>query len=601
MQAERYLKDLDILITRQLGHHEPLPDGDQRRWQRKASDTASRARAIARADPRQVAGAVLRAHQATTSAVPEVAIQPLFHALSAGPLMRHAADGRIEWTPTLSDASPALERVLAAAAKTRLPALERLRYAVDATDPYSRQDLLAAGPLTDRARHVPAQLWWSWRALLAPRRHTNDTQPATALSQLLCLIGRLGTVADAARALNGGANHQPAQLEVATRCRLSASTQEALILLARHLDETSAPIDYARRRERFSNRDILSSEHWRALCEGSGRPHNVAALVSANHFVRELLTGTHAETTTSTHEERTAYQRFRRWLSPTIVHALHDHAAKQLADAGIDEPITWSPPLALLRDLNIPQGPDRDRRRPGSTSAFEPVARKRSPKRVDRPRRKPTPPPPQRRKLDVEAVRAAYIEQRKPLRLIAQQFGCSREVVSRVLRDEAGITLRKTTPRFDIDERWFCDRYFLDLLTTEQIADLIGCSQSSVERFARNRGITLRARGSSSALMAARERSTFDGPDILKAAMTDSHASQRLERFQLAAKASTLGAAAARAGIDPITLTVQIRRLEDAIGSRLLERAQRGRPMRLTATGRELLTALELFRDGRAA
>lgn len=186
------------------------------------------------------------------------------------------------------------------------------------------------------------------------------------------------------------------------------------------------------------------------------------------------------------------------------------------------------------------------------------------------------------------SIAGDYVARGRSMAVIATDRGCSRQTVARIVREEAGVTPRTNTRRWHIDEPWFRRRYFDDGQTTETIAAELGCSQSTVERFARERAITLRKRGGRHQVAVP----PAGAQAILRRAVTDAHSLQRLARFRLLAAGATISAVAASEGLSASTFVTQLQRLERDCGRRLLTRAERGKPLRVTAAGRQLLAAM---------
>ena len=91
-------------------------------------------------------------------------------------------------------------------------------------------------------------------------------------------------------------------------------------------------------------------------------------------------------------------------------------------------------------------------------------------------------------------------------------------------------------------------------------------------------------------------------PTLLRPALNDSHGWERLRRFAEVSTYPTITAATAALGLKQGPLTTQIHRLERDLGSQLLQRAERGRPMRLTALGTQVVAAYNgLGRDRTAS
>lgn len=588
VSVEQLWADIEILTIRQLRSNRSTTATDEpQRWQLRAVDPLTRVRLITRSTPTQLGRAVLHVHRARQGTTADDTLSALLPLIKMGPLLRQKSDGRIEWTPTLRGASQALSRGLLVAAAPRMAAVERLRYGLGTLRPYEPSDIDTCPPLIERARSVPTHIWPSWRSTLAPSSRGDDTKAAAALSRALCLVGRRGTPAEAARTVAAPGRPDRLSLPSWLGRRFDPNLQSALVLLARYLDEGAAPIDYTRRRETFHRGKLIGATDWRAIRSRTRTNYPDDSLAVANHYLRELITGTHAETRLRSQQERGRYQQFRRRLPPAVAHELHAHAASVLEGRGIEEPVIWEPPLGLVKPLSIPRTTiDADRNRASCVAPCgEPVATTKAARWEKTTRLQD--------RIDAVAIRRAYTEDRLSLSAIATANRCSRNTVSRILRDQTGLALRDKTRRWLIDDAWFRDRYFTDLMTVKQVAAEIGCSPGTVGRFARENGIELRRRGSRSQLTGARQRATFDGPALLRRVLTDEHSLQRLERFRSIAEATTLTAAAEMTGISQGTMVTQLQRLERDLGTRLVIRAKRGQPMRLTRTGRQLAGAID--------
>jgi transposase-like protein len=119
-----------------------------------------------------------------------------------------------------------------------------------------------------------------------------------------------------------------------------------------------------------------------------------------------------------------------------------------------------------------------------------------------------------------------------------------------------------------------------------------GMSRANMERWAHRHHIPIRTRGGASHNSALRlAEQAARTPAILRKALTSPYAWQRLERFAAAVRYPTLHEAARARGVTPAALIKQIQRLEKDLGQQLLERAERGHPMKLTPFGHKVATA----------
>jgi DNA-binding transcriptional LysR family regulator len=90
-------------------------------------------------------------------------------------------------------------------------------------------------------------------------------------------------------------------------------------------------------------------------------------------------------------------------------------------------------------------------------------------------------------------------------------------------------------------------------------------------------------------------------PALVVKALTSPYAWERLNRFAAAISYQTLSDAAGHLGILKSTLVKQVSRLERDIGGALLERAERGRPMKPTLLGERVIAALLASRPAEPA
>ncbi|WP_082948694.1 LysR family transcriptional regulator [Mycobacterium sp. 1274756.6] len=96
----------------------------------------------------------------------------------------------------------------------------------------------------------------------------------------------------------------------------------------------------------------------------------------------------------------------------------------------------------------------------------------------------------------------------------------------------------------------------------------------------------MRGRGgpSHSATLSA-QKAIADAPELIGPALAGIGGWERLQRFAAAAQHPTLTIAAEALQLNQFELVNQINRIERELGKRLLDRAERGRPMTLTDDG----------------
>ncbi|MGQ9352464.1 LysR family transcriptional regulator [Mycolicibacterium gilvum] len=187
------------------------------------------------------------------------------------------------------------------------------------------------------------------------------------------------------------------------------------------------------------------------------------------------------------------------------------------------------------------------------------------------------------------------------LKEIAATVGVSRKVIARLARDydlplrEPGLHARTT-----IDRDWLYDQYVNKRRALPDIAQEAGMSTANMARWAKTHAIPMRGRGggSHSSTLAA-EHAAAEAPDLISPALTGIGGRERLERFVAASRYRTLTVAAEKLGVHQFTLVNQINRIERELGTKLLVRAERGRPMQLTDYGaRVVATVRACQREG---
>ncbi len=317
-----------------------------------------------------------------------------------------------------------------------------------------------------------------------------------------------------------------------------------------------------------------------------------------------------------TNEFRSAFFRFPLLLTPTLHTALKDNAATFLRDNGIDEPLTWHPPLDLVADLSLP-GADPDRlplatihrmvrHRQSLTAIAEHLNTTAdavryaltvhpAPTHQRGPTARPAPLVSSlAEQLSAAELRNLYQHQRMSLRQIAARYHTSRQVVAALARRH-GITLRP--PRREpvlptVDRDWLHTQYVHHRRTLPELAAEHGMSTANMARWAHHHQIPLRSRGGPSHTATLTAGKAADrAPALLRPALVGIGGAERLTRFAAASHYRTVTAAAAALGIHQGVLQHQINRLAADLGGPLLTRAQRNHPMTTTPLGKRVLHA----------
>ena len=402
----------------------------------------------------------------------------------------------------------------------------------------------------------------------------------------------------------------------------------ALIRLADHLNNEPVPIDYHRRR-RLTYRTLLASNSWDDLCARLDiRAGGEKRLRVVRCHLYSMISGNPLRQSPwflDTTDFRAAVFQFPAVLTPGLQAALIAEAEKFLRHKRIDEPLVWSPPSSLITDLDLP-GANLERlpipllhylvrrQQPlgaiSATLGTTPEAIRHAltiapaPQSRSGPTSKPAPALSElAATLTTDELRDLYANQKLSLQDIADRYAVSRHLVARLARRHA-IRLRPfqgLSRHDDVDRDWLYTEYVLSSRTLPDLAAEKGMSTANMSRWAKLHNIPLRGRGgpSHSATLAA-ERSANHAPGILEPALTGIGGWERLQRFAKASKYPTLTIAAKELRVDQFTLVNQINRIERDLGKKLLERAERGRPMRLNADGAAVVRAVNTYAPKRA-
>ncbi len=481
-----------------------------------------------------------------------------FHALYAGERITDLLRGRVSVHTALDHYSPPLrDHVSRALGRTRRPTATLQAVKVSESDPEAR------------AAKLPAVLWPEWTARLAPRRLDAEIAGG-ALASAVVFVGTRLTHGSAIKLLDAEA--QSRQVSHVMRSLghngPEIDTIRAIARLAAFLDESSTPIDFARRRT-IDYSSILPRDQWREICRTAnvlpGGAHrwqiaraHLYALLSGNRvmrapFAREPSFPSFAE-----------LRQFRAGLPGVVSLGLEAVAVDFLEAHGVEEPASWMPGLevaGLPAEGAMPSAGQWPQARPARAA-------------VQRAR----------------AV-AAYSAGRS-VGEIAVDHGVARQTVSRVL-EEAGVVTRRGRRSVVIDVDWLRHRYVVERHTIPEIAAELGVTMTTINRHLERAGIPRRPRGSASLATAIRVDPRAGNSPLLQRILVGQDAAQRAERFLLVARHDTMTAAARELGVSLSILANQMSRIGADAGGPLIRRAQSGQPLKLTELGDEVRRELE--------
>ena len=500
----------------------------------------------------------------------------------------------------------------------RLTPLIQLRYRIGTPRPALPE--LDTADSTTLAARLPATLWAPWAVRLRPPQ-LDPARLAVSLSAALLMVNSR-IKAPAAHQLLGSAapwRTTTHHLRALAQNGYWPDTRTALIRLADHLHHHDVPINYQRRRS-LDYTSLLPQDTWTAICTDLDiRPGGGERLRLMRCQLYTTISGNPLDQALwlrDTNEFRSAYFRYPVLLTPALRAALDEYAATFLHDKGIDEPLTWQPPLELVADLNLP-GADPDRlsvaaihRRIRHGQSLSAVAEHLNttadavryaltvhpaPTHQRGPTARPAPVlSTLAEQLSAAELRNLYEHQRMSLRLIASRYSTSRQIVAALARSY-GITLRPPQRKpvlVAVDRDWLYSEYVDHQRTLPELATEKGMSTANMARWAHHHQIPLRSRGgpSHTATLTA-GKAARSAPALLRPALAGIGGAERLARFAAASQYPTVTEAAAAMKLHQGVLQQQINRLAADLGGPLLTRAQRDHPMTTTPLGRRVLRA----------
>lgn len=423
-------------------------------------------------------------------------------------------------------------------------------------------------------------------------------------------------------------------IEAAAR-RLSAHPQwsvtyEALGRLGRYLSMTPPPIDYQRRRD-INYRSLLTVGQWHQLLSSHDLPlpSGSAGATVARNWLTEQLGGPPARDADGKLIMRRDGPRdvLRAHLTPELLAALDAIATDFLHTRGItDEPLRWTPPMALLDGLDPPE------KTPTATEleqihdliargytvmgachilgmAPEPVRyhleqHPRANRRVRGPKPVPTPaldwlrtvlPEPTLRDL----YERKQLARQTILKIVAAEHGriCDRRTLERLMQ-EYGIAQR-AIPRPPTAE-WIHAQHVIGRRRLTDMAAELGVPRNTISYYAHRYGIPTHRSpwwyDPDPRSLQLLEALGID-PDTRHPRLASTPTWNDLQILVATSQHRSFSAAARALGRTPCRISEHIRTLEKVFGQQVCDRATGKHPITLTDFGQQLVrltTAIEL-------
>ncbi|HET9971304.1 MAG TPA: hypothetical protein VFQ68_23920 [Streptosporangiaceae bacterium] len=260
----------------------------------------------------------------------------------------------------------------------------------------------------------------------------------------------------------------------------SRDSLRILTELALAIDTHDIPIDYQRRRDLAARATLINDTAWTTMIHEAGM--RLTSISNAGRYLYELLTGGSLHTAPPPYQLTSAdsqarYNDFNIGIPASMATALAAHARRLLASWGInDEPVQWQPPASWVTVTTWP-GAD-----PASTDPFP--------------------------------IHHALLHEDTPPAQVAADLGISPDHLRQVLRrhplPRPRRPIRRTlipttepdTPPpgqqpgiLYLDPAWLREEYLTWHRSLNDIAAQLGCPVHTLNRFAREHGIPIRARG----------------------------------------------------------------------------------------------------------
>jgi hypothetical protein len=528
---------------------------------------------------------------------------------------RRAGKGLIKPCP---HESAVIAAILVQASKDRLTPYMQLRYRASLPIPGAPDQDSAR--VTRIAPRVASSFWPAWAARLVPEGRYSALRQVLACAVLI--TGTSATPAEAAAALGGVICGRTVakNLDLLARKPHWDAVSTAITRLGQYLSGHTIPIDYQRRRA-LDYSLLLPDGRWEQICIEAGHRQGFAwKPVSVRCLLYEKISGAPARCAPRSfarpHDANFLYltRNLPYVLTQPIARRLDEEASQFLSANGIDEPLTWQPPLDLVADLDLPGADPRlvdiaelhqsAARASGTVAsvaaqlgvsrlaaqyllAEHPLRAKNAAMAKPRARR-----PYSWDELSVrltrDELRELYVEKGWTLSGVARNFDTT---VAGVMRAATcyGIPVRKRSRRHRPDPQWLYEQRFIQRRTLKGIGAEIGVDGETIRRWMTRdctppHAATAR-HGCGSLTCEAAEK-------LVRGEAKTSSGRRRMEKFALVVAYPTLQAAAHGLGVTRQALANQIRTLERHMGVRLLHRATAGLPMRPTSCAIAIIDAI---------
>jgi TniQ/Bacterial regulatory helix-turn-helix protein, lysR family len=461
------------------------------------------------------------------------------------------------WHP----ASPALAARVTRARDPWLRPADRLRHAttlpvprVPEPRPSGAPDLAAA-----RAVRLPDQLWPDWAVRLTDGPASSSHKKLLPAALIALLLPHSSMPLNQVTAMvSGQLRPHVAGYQLS---KLTAGALRMLTELAFAIDDHGIPIDYRRRRDLAAGTMLIDDETWARMTREAGM--RLAPAASARRYLYELLTGCALATAPGPHHlsagSASSYGDFVLGIPASLAAALAGHARRLLDRWGIGhEPLQWQPPDDWVTAVAWPGAdPARTDPAPVHQALLNDDA---SPFQIAP-------------DLGISLGHLRQVLRRHPLprprRPVRRTLIPAPEPAARPPGQQPGVIY--------LDPAWLREEYLTWHRSLDDIAAQVGCTIQTLNRFARDHGVPVRTRGTSTYTPASSAPGLHprDLPQPLRSALIGPRARGRLDRLLFIAGHPSITAAAQALGLWHSALHHQVVLLERACGGPLVNRRPR--------------------------
>lgn len=217
--------------------------------------------------------------------------------------------------------------------------------------------------LDELAPKMPSSMWASWVLCMPSAAGNSHRAQSCALTVATLMVGTTADPTDVIGVVGGGISRKTFRhtIDQLSNAPHWTSIRMALSRLNDYLEKHSVPINYERRRSLDYSR-LLPERRWRSLCREADVPTGGGLRwVEAQQYLTRKLNGSPIKLSDLARYTKwpinlmAKVNNFPLTVTRSVVEAMDAEALEFLSRNAISEPPTWSPPLDLIADLEMPR------------------------------------------------------------------------------------------------------------------------------------------------------------------------------------------------------------------------------------------------------